>query len=243
MLTSFIYNFSLPFHEFCLQASPTSPWQPLYQALVCGANLSGDFTEALRRTSLLHVAIVSGSHLVLLEVLLHKVIPEKIRPLKLTLALLFIFCLLTGWQAPAVRSFVTLCLQRWNHQKRLHWTGPQMTFFSGIFTWILFPQWFFSYSFLLSWGASLSLCLVPDSIHLRFLQQWKTHLFVYVLLLPLLLPFGGVHPLSILCNWLIGPLFSALFFPLSLIAFLCPWVTPITDFIWQLAVYIITEIK
>lgn len=243
MLEFYLYQTSLPFHELCLQLAPQGEWSPLYQALVCGANLGNtEFTEALRRTSLLHVAIVSGSHLVLLETILTRSLPQKFSSFSLVTTLLFVFCLMTGWQAPAVRAMTTLFLQRLNQKKKLSWTGPQMTFFSGVLTWIVFPRWFFSYSFILSWGASLSLCLVPNSAQLKLKEQWRVHLFVYILLLPLLLPFGGMHPFSIICNWLVGPVFSVLFFPLSLMAFLIPWISPITDFVWEQAVLIITEI-
>lgn len=243
MLQNLLFELSLPFHEMCLQLAPSSHHQLLYSALVCGSNLQNDsFSEALRSTSLLHIAIVSGSHLVLLESILRWLLPKQLSQFKSIFFLLLIFCLMTAWQPPAVRSLLTLLLQKLNQNYRLNWNGLQLTFFAGISTWCFFPQWYFSYSFLLSWGASLALCLVPQVAQLKFHQQWQVHLSVYVLLMPLLIPFGGSHPFSVLCNWWIGPLFSFLLFPLSLVAFLIPPLTLVTDFMWSLSVQFISFI-
>lgn len=232
-LESAIQWLALPLHELCMQLAPTSNWRASYQALVCGSNLpESEFLDALRSTSLLHIAIVSGSHLILVEVILRKFLPQKLTSFSLIFFCLFCYSLLSGWQPPAVRALSTLILQHLNSRLSLFWSGSHVTWVAGLLTWALFPQWGYSFSFLLSWGASLALTLLPDSYSLKIYDQWKTHLLVYLLLVPLLTPFGGTHPLSVLCNWILGPIFSIILFPVSLIAFILPFTSQWIDWVW-----------
>lgn len=234
---------SEPFYQFCLAVSPQGEWGPFYRALVCGASLpASEFLEALRQTSLLHLAIVSGSHLVLLEVILNKTLPGKIKTFLPVAGLIFIYTLMTGWQPPAVRALATSGVQFVNRRYKFFWNSHQSTWLAGLLTWAFFPLWAHSYSFLLSWGASLGLSAVANLGRLRFHQQWKGHFVIYLMLLPLLIPFGGMSPFSILCNWLLGPVLSLLFFPMSLLTFLCPPLQPAADLAWSAAAWTITTV-
>lgn len=239
-LLDFCANLVEPFHALCSQMAPSSEFHAAYSALVCGSNLPpSQLRESLQTTSLLHLAIVSGSHLLLLESMAEKILRKSPHKNSIIATMLFIYSLLTGWQAPAIRAVVGRWLNQLALRFHLHWSPLQTTWYTGWLTWALFPAWSQSFSLLLSWAASLSLAMASQFNTDGFRQEWKIHLLVYLSLVPLLLPFSPPHPFSILCNWLIGPLLGVLLFPLSLLAFLIPAVTPLCDMIWQISADIV----
>lgn len=225
-------HWAIPLHEICRQFSPHGPWRPAYEALVCGASLpASEFSLALQRTSLLHLAIVSGSHLVLLEVILLRLLPGRLKLTSVVFLLLTLYALFSGWQPPAVRALASVFIQALSVRHKFFWTPLQTTWLSGLLTASLFPSWIHSFSFLLSWGAALGLSLLPTSPS-SFAQSWKTHSIVFITLFPLLLPLTPPHPLTVLCNWLVGPALGILLFPMSLACFALPFLTPWVDYVW-----------
>ena len=73
-LAQFLDPISHFFHQRCLSFAPDSTWKPAYQALVCGANFpAGPMFNSLKLTTLLHLAVVSGAHLLLLELIVRRI--------------------------------------------------------------------------------------------------------------------------------------------------------------------------
>src|SRR5688572_7177920 len=61
-------DFAAPFHRACRAFAPLSAEAENYRALVCGAPLADlEMKSELARTGLLHLLIVSGSHIIFLE--------------------------------------------------------------------------------------------------------------------------------------------------------------------------------
>jgi len=257
-----VAKISLPFHQACLAFSPVSNHMDAYQAIVCGANLPpGDLANSLRQAGLLHLIVVSGSHLLLLE----HVLIFQANKFKLLNSLIFFvllgFVLTTRDEPPAVRAFISLLLRSANHSFKLGWSDLQIMTLSGFVSLTFCLDWGRTHSLLLSWGASLSLgafsTFTPpfhkafsrqnlSSLKLKLqLQLKKTALrqiAIYLLLFPLLIPFSAPHPVSILCNLLFTPILNAVLFPMSLLAFAFRCLRPIVDHLWNIVCYMLLEI-
>lgn len=247
-------------HRRCLNSAPLSQWQPEYQALVCGSRLPpSQLSESLRTTSLLHLAVVSGSHLYVLHFLFNyvyqflfftlksvfrssqlRVSPSKPFSIQASIALIAmgLYCLFTDLQPPVVRAFVALLIENLNHRFNLFWNGTYRTFVSGLATWAIFPNWIHSLSFCLSWAAGLALSL-SRTVSRRSLVQ---HAVIYIVLMPVLICFAPTHPVGILCNWIIGPVIGAMLFPICLLAFAFPFIVSFTDGCWQTLSYVLVFI-
>jgi predicted membrane metal-binding protein len=218
-------DLSLMFHTTCLRFSPVGPWQPLYSATVCGSNLkSAEFVFYLKKFGLLHLIVVSGAHLLFLERLMSLV---KLRSKLLIYPILVLFSLISLFQPPIVRGLLGLALSDINVRFRLFWSPAQIVFLSGLMSWLLFPSWIESISFLLSWSCSLALCLVSDT------KGIKREVIIYCFISLFLLPLQTPHPISILMNLLVAPAIGFILFPASLVAFVCPPLVMVTDSLWS----------
>lgn len=216
-----------------------------YRAIICGANLPpGDLANGLRQAGLLHLIVVSGSHLLLLEQAFN-FRDYKLKPLNyLIFPVLFGFVLTTRAEPPAVRAFLSLCLRSMNHSCKLGWSDLQIATLSGFVSLTFCLDGGRTHSLLLSWGASLSLCAVstfttPSN---STLSQVLRQVTIYLLLFPLLIPLSAPHPISIFCNLLFTPLLNAVLFPMSLIAFAFGFLRPIVDHLWDAVHWALLEL-
>ncbi len=213
---------ALPVHQACVAQAPVSPHRALYAALVCGADLpQGDLKDALRTTGLLHLIVVSGSHLIWLEAALSGLARLLIRRFLVNSAWvvglfcvvgLSIFALAANLQPPVVRAAVSLSLSALSRAGGWQWSALQVAFLSGFVSIGLFPQWLQSFSLLFSWTAALALAsLAPQT------GIWRRQIRVYLCMLVCLLPLSPPHPLSIAFNVVAGPLLGLFLFPASLL--------------------------
>lgn len=207
-------------HTLCLQLAPESSYQGLYQSFVCGASLKDPFlASSFTQSGLIHVVVVSGAHLIFLEVLLSYLDPRS----RFTFPFLALYSLVTGFKPPIARSLLQIMLVKFSERFQLHWSSPLVTMGAGLLTMALLGS---SLSLSLSWLASLALH-VPKSTAL------KTQVRIYLLLFPILASLGPAHPLAIVINVLFVPVLSALAFPLSLACFVFPPLTLVMDPLWQ----------
>ncbi|MCX7978433.1 MAG: hypothetical protein N2578_05460, partial [Bdellovibrionaceae bacterium] len=89
-------------HRLCLSLIPSSPMNPHLAAMICGAPLPPPAAKVWILSSLIHVFVVSGAHLVLIATVL-----QKLRmPWGLCTLLLGIYTALCHFQPPVVRAFV-----------------------------------------------------------------------------------------------------------------------------------------
>lgn len=200
----------------CLSMLPESSARFAQASLLCGENVTdANFKSALIETSLIHLFVVSGSHLVLLEQMLCLLrLPFLVR-----IFLWLLYSLVCGWQPPLVRAVVSTLLQMIEKKRGSFWPSDLHTLWSGFLTLLLFPSWLNSRSLLMSWNASLALNsggLLPKMNSVRRIL-WIS-VFIYLLMLPLLWGFGNLHPLSILFNLLLTPLVSFWLLPLALLS-------------------------
>lgn len=187
---------------------------PEMQALICGKNMESSAPKRIYEVSgLIHLFVVSGSHFVVLEKFAQWLnVPQRLR---LTLHLCFLFA--SGFQSPAVR-FLT---QYFMFITPLHLgaslRADQKTLFAGLMGLVLFPAWANSFSFLLSWSASLALafCSELHGVPWRWLLN---QILIFLILLPLLSMIQSPHLLSIAANLFLGELLGAILLPLAMSA-------------------------
>ena len=208
----------------CLEIEPnlTSEKDTL-SALVCGQKISDETSFMnLRATGLIHIFVISAGHLVVLsQILLFLKTPRLCVSL-----ILFFFTLMTGWQAPCVRSLIGAALGFYFSKQKNYLSAPQLVFFTGLLTLALFPDWCSSLSLQLSWAAALALSLASTFRNKNYsdLQHLiLTSALVFLVLLPFMQSLGGVHPLSIIWNITLGSVTALLLFPLSVLSFVSPF--------------------
>lgn len=213
------------FHQSCLQQLPNNSQRDSYEALLCGKNITdSELRTPLTKTSLIHLYVVSGSHLILLEkIFLFLRVPEALRMIGI-----FFYALTCNWQAPVVRAALHIGLRRAERTRGALWPTDIMILLTGILGVLLFPDWLASRSFLMSWGAALALTSTSLwKIKLWWPQMFCQGLSIYLIMLPFLWSFGNLHPLAILYNLLLAPVVTLWLFPLAaLSAFyhpLIPW--------------------
>lgn len=194
--------------ELCLQHLPGSSLErPALASLVCAQNVTESSLRAgLIDSGLLHLFVVSGSHLIfLLWVLSALRVPPWMRA-----GLLVAYVALTGAQAPALRALlattVPWLLRRLGGALRT----DQKVLFAGVLTLALVPDWFASLSLQLSWACALALGLAPGAGVLA------SCVVIHVLLWPFVAGWSPHPPIAILCNAVLGPLLGGLLFPVAL---------------------------
>jgi len=196
-------------HHLCLKAIPNSG---LSQAFICGASLGqneASFQETLIQLGLIHLIVVSGSHLLFLRKILRFIFPLLKRKHLLETLICFGYAGICWWDPPVTRACFQVLIYRIAKEEKLNLSMNQQILWAGIISLLVFPSWFFSISFCLSWLASLSLCLSRS-----FARQ---AVICYFVLTPMIFPLGGLHPFSILSNIFFGPLLGLMLLPISII--------------------------
>lgn len=147
----------------------------LGMVLGVGEYIPKEFKTALQRTGVIHIVVVSGQNLTLLAGFIMSIAPllGRKKTLVLTLAVLCIYSLLTGFQIPVIRAalmflFVAIA-QFFNREGDSGWililTALLMLSFN--------PNWLLSISFQLSFLATVGVVVVAPVIieRLKFLPE------------------------------------------------------------------------
>lgn len=205
------------FHRKCVQILPqNSQHHDSLASLVCGEKITDEnLKKDLRKTSLIHIFIVSGSHLVLIDEALSILkIPFFLRFLTLT-----VYTLAVGWQAPAVRALLGLSLRHFFKRNRLSFPADIVVLITGFTILSLFPNWWNSLSLQMSWCAALALCIpnlfrVKNSFQRALISQFS----IFVFMISPLWGIGSLHPLSILFNLTLAPIVAYVLLPLAFLS-------------------------
>lgn len=226
-----------PLHSGCLSRAPDSPFRPWYQAIVCGENLPPSPEKLwFQRSGLIHVIVVSGSHLIFLDEIL-LLLPGSSIPVALfRWSVLLLFSLMTNLQPPIARALIQRALTWFFITTRRPLTRLHLQLISGIVTVSLFPQWWTSLSFIMSWVCALALGLpLPSKSPLARAG------LIYLLMLPVMWNIQIPQPGQIFFNLLLGPLFALVLFPMSLLGFLHSLLTLLSDWGWRLTFFLFSH--
>ncbi len=201
-------------------------------AVVCGKTPAQNSEyRLLQMSGLLHLVVVSGSHLVFVEQILSIAFERfKWRMVAKTFVL-SAFALMTGFQAPVVRALCSQLLNHFQSSNKLFWSPPAVTLFAGIITLTIAPAWWKSISLQLSWVAAL--CLQIPTQNESWGRKIKQQLYIFVLMFPLLMQFAPPHPVSILYNLAVAPFLGVVMFPASAAAMLFPDALGFVDIVWS----------
>jgi ComEC/Rec2-related protein len=204
--------------------------ETLSAAFVCGSEIADLDAEFLfRQSGLVHLMVVSGGHLQIIENFFALFVPPTWLKNRVgTLFLFFFFLsytLLTGFQAPVVRAFFLITGRFANHYWRWNWSPFQIQTLTGIWVLILEPKWIFNFSFYLSWLASLGLVLAPwcfrnfrkTKFKHNILYFWFSTFCVQALIS---FAFHNFSILALLMNAFFAPILGLLLLPLSLLTLL-----------------------
>lgn len=211
------------YQQKCLNALPShSQTRASTQSLLCGEKITdARLKENLSKTSLIHIFVVSGSHLLLLD----QVLSILGIPLFLRFACLGFYSLAVGWQPPAARALMALLLRTGFRHYRIYFPGDLVVLTCGLAALVLFPPWWTSMSFQMSWCAALALTL-PSLLGVKS-RSWKAVLLaqvlIFVVMMPVLWGWGSLHPLGIVTNLLLAPVVALVLLPLSFLGSLHPW--------------------
>lgn len=228
----------------CLGWVPDDSLRPISAALLCGQRLDSNhpWRELFLNTGIIHLMVVSGAHLVFLERLLRLTLAfvptaasRWISPVILTG-----FALACQLQAPITRALISYFLRRLQIKCKLFWPGHQRTLIAGLICLLLFPHWLMSMSLILSWLASVAMSWPLKASPWKALKRCA---LVYIILLPALATFSTPHPLSILSNWLLAPLFASILFPLTLLSVFFQSLQPLHFWAWNHFLSFLTTIE
>lgn len=215
--------------------------QEVIDAIICGKNLKNDKLKSIfEKTSLIHLFVVSGSHFLILNLLLEKMqLSTFIRSI-----LLFIFCILTGCSPPGIRGFLSTISQNYKSYWGLFIPQDIVSFFLTILILSLNPNWIFSLSFLLSCFASLGLSasfLLKKSNPVT--QLFNTQILIYFFILIPLSFIQIPHPITVVFNLVFASLIGWIIFPLCILAALIPKFVIIFDLLVSFIILLITRLS
>lgn len=193
-------------------------------AILCGTKIT-DFSllNDLKESGLIHLFIVSGSHLQILIFLLQQI---KV-PTLLINAFVVVFTLMTGFQAPLVRVVVQFFLRQYFERHNVLLRTDLVVLCSALICLGLFPKWIGSYSFHLSWMAALALSIPIHKSRSLLAQALLRNFFICFGLSLYLFQFSAVSINSWLFNLLIGTLVGPLLIPLALTPLWTPFINAI----------------
>ena len=215
-------------HHKCLSLLPQTKFPQVYEALVCGKRIENlDLREIFVTTGLLHIFVVSGMHLSGLR----NVLSKMKMPFIFQVVLLAVYALGTSLNPPVVRAWFSLIISFIREHFALNWNHTLSVWYVSLIVLLFFSHWYNSFSFLLSWSASLALALSKNK------NLITRNLIVYFIMAPVLGSMSHPHPISILINTLFLPLFGLFFFPLTLLSVLIPPLVIITDGCWSFLLY------
>ena len=235
VVEKFIGFFS-SFHNHCLQSAPENVKSvESLHALVCGKNFN-DLTQAnlLIASGLIHLFVVSGSHLKILEKIISYALKNRFFSLTkfsqpIIFTLLFFYCAVCKFNPPIFRSLISLMILAETKKRNLIWKAENLILISGICCLTLSPTWINSLSFQMSWIASLSLCVINYFFEKASLL-WKNSLF-YLQYLTTFNFIGIPNPASIGVATLFTAFLEYVLFPLALAVYVIPFLAPVFDLI------------
>ena len=215
-------------HHKCLSLLPQTEFPQVYEALVCGKRIKDSGLQNIFvTTGLLHIFVVSGMHLSGLRRVLSKI---KM-PFIFQVLLLGVYALGTSLNPPVVRAWFSLIVAFIKEHFALNWNHTLFVWHVSFIALLFFSNWYNSFSFLLSWSASLALALGKNQ------NLLIRNLIVYLIMAPLLSSMSHPHPLSILINTLFLPLFGLFFFPVTLVSVFIPPLVVVVDMSWSFLLY------
>lgn len=218
-------------HKICLENLPTnSNYLPELKALVCAENFTGlHQSELYVAAGLIHLFVVSGSHLVLLEKIFNFVILKNRNLRFIIYFFLIIYSLMCQLNPPVCRCLIAFAVSEFLYGRNIKWPSHFKLLIVGFLTISLNPNWIDSLSLQLSWLAAFVVAIELNSNELRSIFFRQTLFFI--ILSPTVIFFQNTSLTHLLTNLLLAPLTEYILFPLALLS----WVFHPFVFLFDLA--------
>ncbi len=221
----FLQPFAREAHLTCLQHLPSQANSlPELKALVCAENFSTLADSHLYISGgLIHLFVVSGAHLILIE----KLLARMNFPPVLTLPVLVVYGFACSLNPPVARSLFSFALGFYLSGQNIHWPGHFKILVSGLFALLFNWHWITSLSLQMSWIAAF-LVMAGSSFFKTRSALFKQSLFFWGLF-PSVVFFQVPGPSVILVNLLLAPVLEFVLFPLGLVVLFFNPVWPLFD--------------
>lgn len=235
-LPNFLSKISLELNQICNeQIHENYKNKELLAALVCGNKIEDkQHNEVLTKTSLIHIFVVSGAHLIFVEQFF------SFFPFWLRVFLLSVYALMSLAQPPVARALTQLLLLNYFKLNGANLKIWQLTFLSTAIVIIFNLNWIHSRSLIMSALASLalsSICITRKE-HQMGQAIWESNtdsllffakqsILIYLFLFPCLMDIQSNNPVGILFNIIFTPLISIFLFPLSFLAYFFDIIKPV----------------
>lgn len=204
-------------HHFCIDQIPVnSTFQPELKALVCAENFTTlSATEVYAASGLIHLFVVSGAHLILIERTLHFFTHQFKWSRLIVFSCLLAYAFICDLNAPICRALVSFSLNQYLNSKNILWPAVTRSLVIGLLTLLLNPAWVSSLSLQMSWLAGFATTVGADFLKDRplFFRQ----LIFFLLLYPTLMFMQAVSLSTVLFNLFFAPLLEYVLFPLALL--------------------------
>ncbi|MBC7421326.1 MAG: ComEC/Rec2 family competence protein [Bdellovibrio sp.] len=238
---SFLEPLTTFLHASCINRLPeNSTALPELKALVCAENFSGLYiSEIFVSSGLIHLFVVSGAHLLVLQKIYNRLSPGKSQ--KIFFATLFIYAGACEFNSPVTRSLVAIYFSSLLISKHLFWPKHFCLLLVGLLTLLIEPAWLQSISLQLSWLAAFVVSLNQDFFRDKsFLFKQSLYFFA---LLPLLIYLQIPSPLVIVLNLFFTPVLEFLLFPLGLLVWFFPRMYPLFDYLIEFCKWLLLKIN
>ena len=214
-------------HLFCLNNLPDSSLSIAeLKALVCAENFTNlSDSQFYISSGLIHLFVVSGAHLVLIENLLNKITSSRF----LVFIVLIIYGFACGLNAPIVRCLIAFTLNLYLIEKNIHWPAHFKLLIIGSISLSFNYNWITSLSLQMSWIAAF-LVVLGNNFFKDNSSFFKQSLF-FITLLPTLVFFQIPSPVVILTNLVLAPILEFILFPLGLLVLFFNFLSPLFDFL------------
>lgn len=205
-------------HQICLEKLPlNSNYLPELKALVCAENFTGlHQSELYVAAGLIHLFVVSGSHLVLLEKIFNFVILKNRNLRFIIYFFLVTYSLMCKLNPPVCRCLVAFAVSEFLYGRNIQWPQHFKLLIVGFLTILINPNWIDSLSLQLSWLAAFVVTIEIKTNELQsvFIRQ----ILFFVILSPTVIFFQNTSFTHLLTNLLLAPLTEYILFPLALLA-------------------------
>ena len=222
-------EWSYELHSICIQMVSDTTSGDIKAALICGHyDRSPQFSD-FWFVGLAHLLVISGAHICYIESSIRKLCLQLRCPQGfISLLFLSLFALITNGSPPVMRALSSWFCRNLSLKYSLNWPSPFICLASGTICLCLKPEWWLSQSLILSWLATLFLSLPTRSF-------WLPLCLLYTALIPFTWTWGYTpHPMSIVLNVLISPLFLGILLPLSFLSVLLSPLESLYSDLWSL---------
>ncbi len=242
-------------HQSCINYSPQNMKAVKeLNALVCGQDFQSlADSEIYIHSGLIHLFVVSGSHLVLIQRTLLKFEKKlqnslqhklKLQTQLLTLLVhsaLFVYIFICDLNPPIVRSYLFIVVLSFSKKYLLQINTQNALLIASLCGLILQPHWITSLSYQMSWIAGITLIYIDEIYNQSHLlmKNFLFYLHFYLTMLFLGLP----QVVTVLISTTISPLLEYILFPLAFLVYIVSDLGPLFDVLITVLKFVLNQFE